>query len=111
MGPQGLQLLPRARPARGAVLRLSSQRFVSDLRVFSVDADAGITPRGAISLADVYQTYQYQDWTWSWSPWIRRSVMADDFVYAISDSGVRVANASSLARPIATATFDRALYR
>lgn len=81
--------------------------FVSDLRVFRVDAAAGITPIGALGLADVYQTYAYRDWTWSWSPWVRRSVMADDFVYAISDAGVRVARSDALSAPIATATFDR----
>jgi hypothetical protein len=34
--------------------------------------------------------------------------MADDFVYAISDAGIRVANVADLAKPVATARFDRA---
>jgi len=29
--------------------------FVSELRVFGVDVNTGFTPKGAISLADVYQ--------------------------------------------------------
>jgi hypothetical protein len=33
--------------------------------------------------------------------------MADDFVYAISDAGIRVANIANLNSPIATVTFDR----
>lgn len=81
--------------------------FVSDVRVFRIDAQAGITPVGSVSMSDIYQTYAYQDWSWTWSPWVRRSVIADDFVYAISDAGVRVAHVDSLATPIATATFDR----
>ncbi len=38
---------------------------------------------------------------------MRRSVMADDFVYAISDAGIRVANIADLSVPVATAAFDR----
>ncbi len=33
--------------------------------------------------------------------------MADDFVYAISDSGVRVANVNNLSAPLTTANFAR----
>jgi hypothetical protein len=33
--------------------------------------------------------------------------MADDFVYAISDSGIRVANVANLSVPLATASFER----
>jgi hypothetical protein len=81
--------------------------FVSDLRVFRVDAATGIAPLGALSMADLYQTQQSRDWSWSWSPWIRRSVMADDFVYAISDAGVRAARIAAPSVPVATAPFDR----
>jgi hypothetical protein len=31
--------------------------------------------------------------------------MADDFVYAISDAGIRVANVADLSSPLATAPF------
>ena len=81
--------------------------FVSDLRVFRVGAATGIAPLGALSMADLYQTQQSRDWSWSWSPWIRRSVMADDFVYAISDAGVRAARIAAPSVPVATAPFDR----
>jgi hypothetical protein len=37
---------------------------------------------------------------------VRRTVLADDFVYAISDAGIRVANVNDLAHPLATATFE-----
>ena len=36
----------------------------------------------------------------------RRSV-PDDFVYAVSDAGIRVANVNALGTPIATVNFDR----
>ena len=82
--------------------------FVSDLRVFSIDVNTGITARGALSMKDVYQREGDNRWAWYWSPWIRRSVMADDYVYAISDAGVRVANLADLTQPLATALFGKA---
>ena len=81
--------------------------FISDLRVFSVDPLTGFTPRGDISMRDMYQVESYSNWTYYWTPQVRRSVMADDFVYAISDSGIRVANVNNLSAPIATTRFTR----
>lgn len=81
--------------------------FISDLRVYSVDAATGFTSRGAISMRDMYQVERYSNWTYYWTPWVRRSIMADDYVYAISDSGIRVANVASLSTPIATTRFNR----
>lgn len=79
--------------------------FVSDLRVFSVDPASGITARGALSMRDVYVQDGLNAWQFYWEPQIRRSVMADDFVYAISDAGLRVANIASLDQPVATVAF------
>lgn len=79
--------------------------FVSDLRVFSVDAQSGISPLGALSMSDVYQSDDDNQWLYYWVPQIRRSVMADDFVYAISDAGLRVANVAALDQPVATVKF------
>lgn len=81
--------------------------FTSDLRVFSVDPVTGFSARGAISMKDLYQVERYSNWAYYWSPQVRRSVMADDFVYAISDSGIRVANINNLAAPLATTRFTR----
>lgn len=81
--------------------------FTSDLRVFSVDPVTGFTSRGAISMRDLYLVERSYNWTYYWTPQVRRSVMADDFVYAISDSGIRVANVNNLSLPISTAQFAR----
>ena len=81
--------------------------FTSDLRVFEVDALKGFVAKGALSLTDLYITYHYRYWTYYWMPNVRRSVMADDFVYAISDAGLRVANIADLSKPLATVSFDR----
>ncbi|MEW5740148.1 MAG: beta-propeller domain-containing protein [Myxococcota bacterium] len=87
----------------------SQWHFVSDLRVFHVDAQAGFEVKGSLDMADVL----YRDtscstgcWNWYWSPQIRRSVMADDYVYAVSSGGVRVAQVDDLGTPLATALFD-----
>lgn len=85
--------------------------FTSDLRVFSVDPVTGFTPKGAISMRDLYQVEQWSNWTYYWSPQVRRSVMADDFVYAISDSGIRAANVTNLSAPLSTARFSRYVQR
>ncbi|WP_338873505.1 beta-propeller domain-containing protein [Myxococcus stipitatus] len=82
------------------------QGFTSELRVFRVDTAAGITPVGAVSMKDLYQRVNQNRWSWYWTPFVRRSVMADDYVYAISDAGVRVAKAPSLETPVATTYFQ-----
>jgi len=86
--------------------------FVSDVRMFSVDAAAGISPLGSLSLGDVYVQQGSGDWTWWYRPWVRRSVLATDqagnaFVYAVSDAGVRAAPLLHLDAPLATALFTR----
>jgi uncharacterized secreted protein with C-terminal beta-propeller domain len=93
----------------------ASQTFVSDLRLFQVDPAGGtITSRGSLSMADVYQTYSGQGWSYSWSPYVRRGILADSpdgqFVYAISDAGVRSALVASLPAWLKTVTFPPLVY-
>lgn len=85
--------------------------FTSDLRVFEVDPAKGFTAKGALSMKDMYQVVTSYNWTYYWMPQVRRSVMADDFVYAISDAGLKVAHISDLGTPLAGVTFDRYLER
>lgn len=80
--------------------------FVSELRVFRVDLATGFSPVGAISMSDAYQTVNNNQWSWVYTPAVRRSVMADDYVYAITDAGVRVAHVSNLSQPLATSRFS-----
>lgn len=85
--------------------------FRSELKVYSVDALTGFTPKGVLSLSDMYQSYTYSwgssTWTYYWQPHVRRSIMADDFVYAISDAGIRSANLGNMAASLATIQFDK----
>jgi hypothetical protein len=80
--------------------------FRSELRVFRVSADTGFSPVGTVSMTDVYQSFNYRNWTYYWTPVVRRSVMADDYVYAITDAGVRAAHVSNLQAPLATTYFQ-----
>ena len=92
-----------------------SQSFVSDLRLFQVDPAAGtLQPKGSLSMAAVYQTWSGEGWTYAWSPWIRRGVLADSpqgqYVYAISDAGVRSAKVASLPAWLQTVKFPPLVY-
>ncbi|MFP2909125.1 beta-propeller domain-containing protein [Pyxidicoccus sp. 3LFB2] len=84
--------------------------FRSELRVYRVDTATGFSPVGAMSMKDVYQTFNQRNWTWYWTPTVRRSVMADDYVYAITDGGLRVANTGALQTPLATSLFEPPVY-
>jgi hypothetical protein len=83
--------------------------LVSDLRLFRVDPATGITPAGKLSMADVYLRSSGPDWSWAWSPYVRRSILAsdagDDFVYAVSDAGIRSARVADLPAWLATVEF------
>ena len=88
--------------------------FVSELKVFKVDVNnASIKEVGALSMADMFEKkygsnkYGYY-YGYNW--WVRRSVMAtdqqnSDFLYAISDVGIRVSSLSSPATVLAEAGF------
>ncbi|NMO21944.1 hypothetical protein HPC49_52570 [Pyxidicoccus fallax] len=85
--------------------------FRSELRLFRVDTTTGITPLGAMSMKDAYQTLNHRNWTWYWQPTVRRSVMADDYVYAITDAGLRVSRVDALQTPVATSLFEPPVMR
>ena len=80
--------------------------FTSDLRVFRVDPATGIVPVGTLGMSDLFRTVNYSQWSYTYVPSVRRSVMADDYVYAITDAGVRVSHVSQLSQPLATTRFD-----
>jgi uncharacterized secreted protein with C-terminal beta-propeller domain len=87
--------------------------FTSEVRVFNVDVNTGISARGALSMKDIYQVYNDYGWSWYWSPAVRRSVMATsqdgkDYVYAVSDGGLRVADLAAPSTPLATVRFSKA---
>ncbi|MBN9681018.1 MULTISPECIES: beta-propeller domain-containing protein [unclassified Corallococcus] len=79
--------------------------FRTDLRVFRVDLAAGISPVGSVPMSDLYKRAGMPQWSYYYTPEVRRSVMADDYVYAISDAGMRVSKVQSLQTPLVTVPF------
>lgn len=86
--------------------------FTSELRLFSVDAKSGIRPLGDLSMHDLFRDGTSPYWGWYYNPWVRRSILAVDqggvdYVYAISDAGIRAAQSTTLPASLATVRFPR----
>ena len=85
--------------------------FRSELRVFDIDTATGFKLRGSVSMKDVYMSAGAPSWAWYYSPWMRRSVMATDmgtdYVYAVSDAGIRAVTGPTLSTPLSTVVFPR----
>ncbi|MBX2810974.1 MAG: beta-propeller domain-containing protein [Myxococcales bacterium] len=81
-------------------------RFVSEVRVFTIDVDEGIQPAGALSMSDIFAQRGQADWSYIYSPEVRRSIMADEYIYGITDAGIRVASLADPSIPIATVVFS-----
>jgi subtilisin-like proprotein convertase family protein len=75
--------------------------FQSTLKVFRVSS-RGILGLGEISHSDFFRDNASNEWGWWYQPQVRRGVFVEDFAYAISDAGVRVANVASLGTPVAS---------
>jgi len=107
--PHAFTWLPSEKMLAFPFADFGSTNFVSDLRLFKVDPATGIQALGSLSMADVFLTYSYENWSWSWSPFVRRGILAADasgqYVYAISDAGVRSAKVANLPAWLQTVKF------
>lgn len=79
--------------------------YFSDLRVYKIDLKDGISEKGGIAMNDLYRGKQV-----SWDYWwggatVQRSIFADDYVYAISDLGIRSAKSDSMSKIESSAMF------
>lgn len=83
--------------------RTHSEGFVSALELLRVTAASGISPVGSIEHSDLLQANDPSrpDFT----PQIRRSILADDYVYSISQGGLKVHDTRQLSRALATVRF------
>lgn len=89
---------------------VGSHAFTSRLDVLFVDWVAGFLPVGSLPVNDLLDPLckansGWCGWGWHWSPGVRRAVIADDFVYAITTGGIRVAKLNALHQPVATVPF------
>ncbi len=64
--------------------------FKSTLKVFAVSA-GGIIENGEIDHSGLFEGNETNRWGWWYRPNVRRGVFVEDYVYAISDAGLRVA--------------------
>lgn len=89
--------------------------FTSELRVYNVDPATCFSLRGTVSMKDVYISAGSPDFRYYYTPAVRRSVMAtdagQDYVYAISDAGVRVASGATLSSVLGTVVYPREVLR
>jgi hypothetical protein len=81
--------------------------WYSAVMAFKIDAQTGIEHVGELGMADIFQSNIQPSWGW----WLRRanvyrSFIADDFVYAVSNFGMRTANVADLSTPVATSLFS-----
>jgi uncharacterized secreted protein with C-terminal beta-propeller domain len=78
--------------------------YKSALFVFNIDTTVGISSAGELDMTDIYITNQREYGWWSSAARVSRSIFADDYVYAISDLGVRSAKSAVLSTSTSTAT-------
>ncbi len=79
--------------------------FFSKVAIFSIDTTIGITDKGSLAMGNIYDGVNGNDNWWNAGAHVRRSIFADDFVYAISDLGVRAANINDLDNPVGTVRY------
>ncbi len=79
--------------------------YRSMLMVFSVDPEAGIKAKGELDMSNVYAGNPRDYGWWSQRAYVSRSIFADDYVYAISQLGVRSARVSELPESLSTARY------
>lgn len=77
----------------------------SGLWLFGVDAQAGFSDAGTLTMEDVKVQHTSSYGQWQTAAAVSRSVFADDYVYAVSDLGVRVARSADPGTPLATVRF------
>ncbi len=79
--------------------------YRSAVMVFKISAANGITNVGELSVNDIYQGTNYGWNWWRQRAYVSRAIIADNFVYAVSQFGVRSANIDALNKPLATSLF------
>lgn len=87
--------------------------YLSTLKIFKIDRADGIREFGELGMSDIYNSSALRDEDWWFSAAaVKRSIFADNFVYAVTDLGLRTANLDTLDQPLATVRFecDRVCY-
>ena len=75
-------------------------QFQSTLKLFRV-SPLGILGTGELSVSDLYAANDESRFGWWYAPNVRRGVFIDQYVYAISDAGLKVAEINNLRNVVA----------
>ncbi len=80
----------------------TSQGMESNLQLFDIDVEQGISPHGSVSHSGFFDevvvddgTY-YDEWCMSYQGRVRRGVFIDDSIYSISRGGIVVNNTATM---------------
>lgn len=80
--------------------------YMSALKVFKVDVEAGISEVGEVDMTNVYQGQSPREESWWFSgATVQRSIFADDYVYAIADLGIKAAKVDELDAPVSSVSY------
>ncbi len=87
----------------------TTSRYISNLRILSIDAENGINDSGSVTMSEmnVDAASPCAPYAWINSAAIQRSIFADDFVYAISTVGIKAVDLSNLSTPIPALSFTQ----
>jgi uncharacterized secreted protein with C-terminal beta-propeller domain len=80
--------------------------FYSKIAIFGIDPATGITSTGSLAMDNIYDGVNGSDSWWYGGAHVRRSIFADDFVYAVSDLGIRAASINDLTNPVGTVRYQ-----
>ncbi len=85
--------------------------YATELGLFNVDAETGITEKGRIDHSQFYELGS--EYNYCFPGGVRRGVFIEDFVYSVSSGGVAVHDLADLQTPVASVSlpeFDAATY-
>lgn len=82
--------------------------YTSSVKLFDVDVEAGITPRGEVDHSGFFPVAEpdaMDPWCWSQQAIVRRGVFIEDYLYSVSNGGVIVSDLATMAS-VASLDFD-----
>jgi hypothetical protein len=103
---ENLLALPMVKCLGGSGGTYGDELVFDGLMVYSVTLDGGFSYLGGIPQLPPQQNTPYGTtcdlWWADSSSDVKRSIIADQFVYSVADDGIKVSNLADLANPVAT---------
>ncbi len=94
-------------PVHGYTSSSGSQyNYFSKLMVLNVDPANAISEKGSINVGDLVNLAGKESYWWYGAASVQRSIFADDFVYAISNIGIKAVNISDFDQAVAKLSYE-----